>query len=483
MKNILRLIVLLFVSGLLIILSNYFLQASTVYDGAVKLVKGNSSPVFPSRLIECKTISHKKGMIDSAAFADLTSIVKENCPNLSAYADWELFENHSFLIHIDGADADLKPLVLLAHMDVVPVPKTSYSDWEHPPFKGVIDDGYIWGRGALDDKTSFAAILQAVENLLKDSFEFNRSVYLVFGHDEEIGGTGAKAISEYLEEKGVEAEIVLDEGGYYTKGLIPGIDETIALVGLAEKGYMSIDLVVNTEAGHSSMPSYQSSLEVLIDAVKKLRDNPFEPRISEPLDGFIKEVGPNLPFAQSLAFSNRWLFESLILNAYSKGSSSFALVHTTQTPTIFKSGLKDNVIPKRAIATINYRLLPGDLPADVIERVKDLIDDDRVKIQAHGGMDPVKASEVSPYNSINYRKLASLISASRENCVVAPYLMIGASDARYFYNISDEVYRFSPYLIGAEDVSRIHGVNERISISDYNSSVNFYMSLIHTFNE
>ena len=253
--------------------------------------------------------------------------------------------------------------------------------WTYPPFSGTITDTEIWGRGTIDDKISVIGNLEAVNYLIQEGYQPTRDVFLCFGHDEEIGGVaGALAIVKYLKEKNIRAEFVIDEGLAVTQGLVPGIETDVALVGTAEKGFVTLHLSAEVEGGHSSIPKPEGAIDVISKALVTLKENPFKPELSKPVLDFMTFLGPEMPFTQRMAFANTSLFEPVIFSIYSASPAGNAIIRTTTAPTIIKGGVKENVIPFKASATVNFRTLPGTTGDDVVERVTELLNDERIVI-------------------------------------------------------------------------------------------------------
>ncbi|WP_417600130.1 M20 family peptidase [Owenweeksia hongkongensis] len=461
-----------------IVLFRTFSFTAPQLSNALPLVELKSDGKLLSQAITYETISHKSEMRNDSVFVAFHNFLQDSFPKLHKELSREVVNEHSLLYTWKGSDPSKKPLVLTGHMDVVPVDYASRNDWDASPFSGEILDGNIYGRGAIDDKGSLIAIMESIENLISQGFEPSRTLILAFGHDEEIGGDeGAKEMSRILEERGTEAWMVIDEGGTLATGIVPGIDGTVALIGTSEKGYVSLEVSADMGGGHSSMPEPMNALEAVNRAIYKLKENPLPDRFSEPILGFVDYIGPHLPFVQKMAFANTWLFKPIIFNTYKKSASGSALVHTTQVVTMFNSGLKDNVVPTRARAVVNYRLLPGDSPEVILGRAKDLINDTVVKVTIYDDFE-VSASPISDHSSSEFEFLAQAIQAVNPEVIISPYLVLGATDGRYYYNITDKVFRFSPIPLKKDDLSRIHGVNERVLITGYAKSVSFYGTLI-----
>ncbi len=440
-------------------------------------IKSTSVENF-SKAIKIKTVSPENEIdFDSLQFQNFEKFLIETYPLVDSILEKKTFNSFSFLYKWTGSDLSLKPIILMAHLDVVPVIEENISDWKHNPFGGEIINDTIWGRGTIDDKVGVIGLMESVELLLKTDFKPARTIYLSFGHDEEIGGVnGAKAIAQYLKNEKVEAEFVLDEGGSIVQHMIPDIEKDVALIGVAEKGFISLELSVKMEGGHSSMPEKETAIDVLSNAIVKLKQNPFPAIISPPIDGFIENLGPEMPFVNKLVFANKSLFESVITGIYEKSGSGNALVRTTTAPTIFNSGVKDNVIPQFASTTINFRIIPGETIASVTQRVKDLIHDDRIMIKKGDFIS--EPSNVSSTSSFGYKTLQRTISEIYPDVLVAPYLVVGGTDSRHLNEISDNIYRFSAIKLNKGNIKSFHGLNEKLPVSDFENSIRFYYQII-----
>lgn len=421
--------------------------------------------------------------VDTEVLVAQQQYFEENFPMLHSRLQRELINRYALLYSWQGRDRKLKPIVLMAHQDVVPIATATESEWVHPPFAGAIADGYIWGRGALDDKSSLMGIFEAIEALLRDGFQPNRTIYVVSGHDEEVGGhDGAVKIVEVLRSRNVQPEFVLDEGGAIVHGVIPGLSSSVAAVGVSEKGYLTLELTVAGKGGHSSTPPRHTCVGLLCKAITRIEDNPFPTDMSYAAR-FFDYVGPRMPFIQRLLFANQWLFSPLVERAMSGSPDMSAGIRTTIAPTVFNAGVKENVLPARATALVNFRIMPGDTVASVSERVKKTIDDERVEIRPLGT--PNEPSPMSDIRNASYemlRKTMRQVARDRET-IVAPYLCMAATDSRHFCEICDKVYRFLPFSVSPEALKTIHGVNERISTENYVQMARFYYQLLKNCEE
>lgn len=437
---------------------------------------GAQSVANLSKAITFPTISYDNELpIDSLEFREYHQFIFEAYPLIHKNLKREILSEFSLLYTWKGTNPSLKPAILVAHLDVVPAGETI--DWEKPPFSGANDGTFIWGRGTLDDKVSMIAILEAAEKLLSENFRPERTVYLAFGHDEEISGLkGARIIASALEERGVEAEFVLDEGLTILKGIVPMINQPVATIGTSEKGYLSVKLSVEMDGGHSSLPGIETSVTVLNKALYNIINKQPEAKITKPINDFIRYVAPEMPFYAKAIFANQWLFKGVILNIYTGSNAGNAIVRTTTSPTIVTAGLKDNVIPTRAEAVVNFRILPEETSAGMLQHLKNVIDDDRVKMSVFGQVD--EPSPVSPVNTASFEIISKTIRQVFPDAIIAPTLATGASDSRHYANVCKNIYKFLPIVLNQDDLARLHGLNERIKIEDFMNCTGFYYQLI-----
>jgi carboxypeptidase PM20D1 len=427
------------------------------------------------------TVSYGSGApIDTTAFLGLHRYLESAFPRVQATLTREVVGGLSLLYTWPGADPSLDPVVLMGHLDVVPVPEPNLPDWQHGPFSGDIADGFVWGRGTLDDKTTVLSILEAVETLLAAGFRPARTVYLMFGHDEEVGGMyGARAIVNQLVSRGVKPALVLDEGGFMMAGLMPGLTQRTAIVGIAEKGYLSLRLTAQADGGHSSMPPSRTAIGALSRAIARLEADPFPSSLTGPTRGMVEAMAPSVPFGQRLMLANLWLTEPLVTRLLADNPLGAALLHTTTSPTMLAAGIKDNVLPPEATAVVNFRILPGETVASVTERVTRVVDDPRVTVSRLDsvGVDPSPVSDLaSPGWRLVVRSIRGMIPG--EQPPVIPYLVMGGTDAKYWGDHSDRVFRFLPIPLGDGDRERVHGVNERVALKDYATAVGFFARLL-----
>jgi len=411
-------------------------------------------------------------------FRALHRYLEQTFPKVHSTLTREVVGDYSLLYTWKGRDESLKPILLMAHQDVMPVEPETLARWEQPPFEGRITGGYVWGRGAMDDKCTLLGIMEAVENLLGQGFQPQRTIYLAFGHDEEVGGYGGAAkIAGLLRERIVELEYVLDEGSPITDGFFPGVSQPVALIGIADKGYLSLELSVEAEAGHASMPPPQTAIGVLSAAVSKLEARQMSPSIAGVPRQTLEYVGPEMPFGRRFVLANLWLFGPLVERQLAASPSTNHGVRTTTAATIIEGGSKENALPSRARAVVHFRPLPGESSERVIAHVAEVVNDPRVKVNRFG-VSNSEPSAVSDVNAAGFQIIQRTLRQVFPEVLIAPGLTVGGTDSEHYAALSSNVYRFMPFRVRPEDAKRFHGLNERISVKDYAGSVRFYYQLI-----
>ena len=393
----------------------------------------------------------------------------------------EVVNKYSLLYTWQGSTPQEKPVLLLGHLDVVPVIPGTEGDWKQPPYAGVVADGYIWGRGTLDNKVNIIGILEAAENMLRAGVQPQRTIYFAFGHDEEQGGIdGALEMSKLLESRGVEAEFLIDEGGLVTSGVVPGVDVPLAIIAPAEKGIVTLELKARGAGGHSSVPPKQSSIGILAAAIANLEANQF-PRDFSHTQQFLESVADEMGLVNRMVMKNLWLFKPVVMASLANDAQAQAGMRTTTAATVISGGIKANVLPIDATAKVNFRILPGETPDTVRQRVIDVIDDARVSVDfdtsGQRGMGP---SPVSPTEGYGWDQITSAIrdTAAPERIVITPRLLVAATDTRHYRNLTSNHYRFTYMALPVGDLGSIHGTNERIGVKTLNDTVRFFHRLM-----
>jgi carboxypeptidase PM20D1 len=476
-KLILALLALVGVLVLLLVVRTIRFSSRQIAAPAAARLNLEKAPLFDrlSRAIQFRTVSsHDAAQMPGEEFQRFHDFLNEAFPQIGKQLHKETVGGHSLLYTWKGQESGVKPILLMAHMDVVPAMD---QNWRHPPFSGALAENYVWGRGAMDDKASVMAILEAVEHLLSNGFVPKRSIYLAFGHDEEVGGHGGAAkIAELLRSRGVELDFVLDEGMNILTGIIPGISAPVALIGIAEKGYLSLRLTAETSGGHSSIPPAETAIGMVGRALQKLDTQPFPSRLSGPTRQMFEFLGPEMGWINKLALANLWLFDPLVRRQLARSPITNAAIRTTVAPTLFNAGITENALPPSATAVVNLRLMPGDTIATAVEHVRRVIDDPNIKIAPLPVQ--VEPSSVSDIHGPSFILIQRTIHQTAPAALVAPSLLVAATDSRHYAGLTKNIFRFLPITLGPDDTKRYHGIDERISIEDYERCVRFYAQVI-----
>ena len=479
-RNLLLLLIAAIILLAAILLFNVFSHGSRQIEVAAvpRAAVDQGAAARLSEAIRFQTISNFLNPEQGAeALRGLRAHIENSFPAFHAAAKRELVGGHSLLYTWQGSDPKAAPIALLAHQDVVPVAPGTEKDWQQPPFDGVIADGYIWGRGSWDDKGNLYAMLEAAEQMARQGFAPKRTVYFAFGHDEEVAGTrGAKAIAALLASRGIKLDFLLDEGLLITDGIMKGLDKPAALIGIAEKGYATLVLTAQATPGHSSMPPRQTAIGMMSAALARLEDHRLPMQIRGTVSEMFDTLAPEMSGFNRVVLSNLWLFKPLLLREFEKTGPTEATVRTTTALTIFNAGDKDNVLPGNASATVNFRLIPGDTQASVIDHVRATVRNERIAVAPFpGNTDPPPVTGIA---GPSYRMLNRTIREIFPDVIVAPGLMVAATDSRHFTGVTDTILRFSPVRATSDDLKRFHGTNERISVEGYADMIRFYRRLI-----
>jgi len=411
-------------------------------------------------------------------FLALHDYLQQRFPRVHATLKREVVGGLSLLYTWQGKDPQAPPIAFLAHQDVVPIEPGTEGKWTSPPFAGEIKDGYVWGRGTWDDKGNLIAQLEAIEMLLASGFQPRQTVYIISGADEEVTGLrGAKEIAKLFAERKIRPEFMVDEGLFINQGFVPGIDKPIAIVGVAEKGFVSITLKAKGVAGHSSAPPApgKTSIALISDALRKLDENQMPARLEGVARESLETLAPEMSGAQRVVLSNLWLFKPLAQMQLQKSAAMNAMLRTTTALTIVQAGNKDNVIPQEATAVVNFRILPGDTHDAVITHVREVVGPG-IEVGEYPGV--LEPTPVSPIDSAQFQLLQKTLRSLFPEVIVTPGLYTAGSDSHQFASLSDNIYRFTPIRVKAEDLPRLHGTNERLATANLAELARFYTTLI-----
>src|SRR6185312_17023609 len=341
-------------------------------------------------------------------------------PAVHSNLERELVNGHSMLYRWRGR-SEGPATVLMAHYDVVPA---SEEGWAHPPFAAELvgegADQLIWGRGTLDDMGSLVAVLEGVEAQIIAGHTPENDVYLSFGHDEETEGSGARAIVDLLESRGIRPGLVIDEGGAVVENIFPGVNDPIAVVGVSEKGILSLKLTVDQHGGHASTPPKVTATVRVARAIVRLNRSPFRAGFSAPTEEMIRTLGAHARGILRFAFTNLWLTRPLLLVLFRRLSDeTAAMIRTTQAVTQLSGSQGANVLAERAVATVNIRVAIDSSVAETIEHVRRAINDPLVSIDV---LHPSEPWPLSLANGAAWELVKSTIEETFPGTIVTPYV-------------------------------------------------------------
>jgi carboxypeptidase PM20D1 len=410
--------------------------------------------------------------VDTTAFDRLLDELRVQFPLLHERLDLTRVGTHGLLFHWAGL-ADDKPVVLMAHLDVVPVDESA--PWRHPAFGGEIVDGAVWGRGTLDDKGCLVAICEAVETLLEAGFTPAQDVWLSFGCDEEVSGTAAAEAVDELERRGVRPWLVLDEGGAVAHDAFPGVQAPVAAIGVAEKGTTSVELRVEGRGGHASTPARNGPTARLARAILRIDRSPMPARLPETTVEMMQRLAPHLPLPMRPLVRRADRIKPLLAKALTAaGAEAAAMARTTFAVTTLEGSPALNVIASSATAGVNVRVMPGDTVDDVLVHLRKVVDDPEVRITV------VERGEASPVSVVDevFGLVADLVGEHFPDAVVTPYVQTGATDSRHFARMCRHVYRFAPFRMDAGQRRAIHSYDEHLGVDAFLAGIDWYQALI-----
>ena len=412
--------------------------------------------------------------LDEAALRDFHAWLRRTYPRVHDRLACESF-GPSLLYTWPGTEPEQPPVLLMAHQDVVDA--GAPDRWTHPPFLGTVADGHVWGRGALDMKTTLVALFEATEALLEAGHRPRRTVLFAFGHDEEVLGSGNQAIAEHLRGRGTRLRWILDEGlGVFEKNYFS--KRPVALVGIAEKGVVSVELIARSEGGHASAPPAQSTVDRLARAVHRLRAHPAPARVVGATRAMLEHFAPEMPFLWRISTTNLWLLESQVTRYLGRRPTTDALIRTTVAATVFSAGTQPNVLPTHARAVVHFRLLTGEDVSGTVERAIEVIDDPEVSVRILPGSPRAEPSPISRPGGPGYRAVERAARAVYPDTLVGPGLLVGTTDSRFYADLAEDTYRFMPLRFASGDAYRAHGIDERVRVENVSDAVRFYAQLI-----
>lgn len=439
----------------------------------------DAAPVAALReILRLPTVaSEDPDLTDPAPFVELHSRLREHFPLTHEVGEVIDVPPHALLIRVPADPASptaaADPVVLMAHMDVVPLGDETL--WTHPPLAAEVVDGVIWGRGTLDDKGQLVAVIAAVESLLADGRRPARDVWLSFGSDEEVMGSSAQRAVEVLRAREVQPWFVLDEGGAVASEAFPGVTRPLGVVGVSEKGVLSLRLTASGRGGHASRPAKGGPAARVAAAITRLERRPFPAHVSPATLEMLRRLAPHLPRPLRPVVERADRFPGALARLLvAAGPEAAALARTTVAVTTLTGSPAINVSPTSVVAGLNLRIAVGETTADATDRIRRVVGSD-IDVEVADAHEP---SPLSPVDDSAFALLERTVTEVFAEAVPVPYVMYAATDARHFTTICERVYRFAPFRMSAAQREAIHSYDERLGVEDFLDGIRWYRALL-----
>jgi carboxypeptidase PM20D1 len=416
---------------------------------------------------------------DETAFAAFKKDLEGLFPKVHRAMKREEIGNRALLFTWAGSDERLAPAIMCAHFDVVPADDAA--QWRHGPFSGDLAEGCVWGRGAQDIKLMLVSALHAAERLIGEGFGPKRTILFAFGGDEEIGGArGARLIGETLASRNVKASFLLDEGGPIADGMLSFADRPLALVGIAEKGYIDVTVEAAGAGGHASMPPRRTAAGNLARAVVAIESSRTRAKLGYTVRSFLDRLSPYSPFAIRLLFRNLWLFGPAVKAAFGAGQTTNAMIRTTFAPTMLQGSAKENVLADIARANVNVRILPGESSGTVLARMARLAGSCGATVRVDHPEALVEPLPESPVDHEGYRAIEAALAKSFPEAAAVPFLFSAGTDTKHYREVAEAMYRLTPIKQSASQLEGVHGRDERVEVANLRSCEIFYKRLLES---
>ena len=389
--------------------------------------------------------------------------------------DIQKIDDFALIIRWRSEFPENEPVLFTGHYDVVGVAENTISDWKYPAFSATVEDGKIYSRGTLDDKSSVFAHLEALDYLVNSDYHPQRDIVYAFSYNEEVGGKGADTIARVLSIQNPKFFMVLDEGGrVLTDSKTPH-----AFIGVSEKGRAVVKITVKQKGGHASQPPKSTSVTKLAELIYTFNKHPMQAKLIPQTVDFFTRMYSEYDFFTKMLIANRDILEPLLFWKLSQNPQDNARIRTTMAQTIIHGSDTINIIPEYAELTADFRILPTQSYRDIEEYIyataNFVLKGNDFSVER---ISTVQPSHVSQTDTKAFKILRSQILSSFPEVKVLPFMVLAGTDARCYEVLSDNVYRFLPIAITQQELDLMHGVNEYISIENFETMTDFYANLI-----
>ena len=422
-----------------------------------------------AKMVRCDTTSFKN-QHDPERFRAFHQVLRELFPLV--HEQLEVTDIDGNLLYYWQGRSREKPILLMSHQDVVP----AGGEWKHPPFSGDIEDGKVWGRGTSDTKCSVMAFFQAVEELLAEGYVPDCDVYLSSSCTEEWGGDGCPKLVQEIRRRGVDLFLVMDEGGGIIREPIGGIPGNFAMMGVFEKGCADVTFTARGKGGHASAPGKDTPIDRLSAFVRDVNRYPFRKKLLPEVSAMFSRLAPYCAFPLKFLFGNLWLFGPLLkLVLPSVSATAAAMLKTTVAFTMSSGSEAFNVLPRSATLGANIRYIPHQGEKETLEILEKLAKKHDLE------MTVVDSNDYTPPADIHgeaFRSVEAAIAETFPGLPAIPYVMTGATDARFYQEYFPNCVRFAPVIYGPEQMASMHAPNENIEYNCLPGAVRLYKNLI-----
>jgi carboxypeptidase PM20D1 len=387
---------------------------------------------------------------------------------------------YSIVYRISGT-GDAGAVLFLAHYDVVPAEKEK---WSVDPFGAQVKDNFVYGRGSIDMKSTLISMLEAAENLCAQGWKPKQDIWFAFGGDEERGGTlGAMKTAQWFKERNQTFNWIMDEGTPIMENIINGTDSTFAFVSIVEKGNLSLCLTVEQQPGHASRPPKIQAAAVLGRALCRIAKKPFPYRLTRAVETFYSSIAPLMPKVQGFVMRHARIlsvfFRPLFFKLVSVSPTAESFLRTTVAMTMLEGSAADNVMPSQVKAVINIRLLCPWTIKSATAYIKKIIKDERVQLSLYEpGADPVFTEY--GFGENGWQQIKDAVAEVWSGVVPLPFVMVAITDSRYYKELTKNIFRFSPKKLNFDELNRVHGHDERISLENLHNELKFYLNLMRS---